>query len=488
MKKNNDKIQYYSGVNGIKDLYTRVINSWKPKDTYFVVSAPLDSFKKLEPFFLKKVHVKRIKDKVVLKIIINNNAQSFGYIRKQMPFTQVKFLNVDTTSEYGVSNDTLFVVDYSKKPYGLIVKDENLANTFKNYFNILWQHGRNITIPPLIKSGKSIKSIILQYRKEKPIIITDNHNYDLLKGLSKTFKIVHINNNHYSNVAKIKQLIDSVDYGLIVGVGGCTALDVARACATEKIPCVLLPSILSTVCISVNKAVLNDAGDIKTFNTESPQKVIISTCDIFNLNKEMVRWARAGFGDLFAKIGASIDVVFRKCLKDKDVISLDKIRRNIPEVFDAIDYVYEHFNNYSKKDLEFLAVFLHEASVSIIIRDTFELSGGAEHNLAYEIEKKYFDKKHKPEHGLIVSVGLLIELRVLGELTGDMSLYNKMRVIFGKLGLPKTYNELINIGIEKKQIVYGIEKISNLNTLLSTNSKMAIRLIDNIFIGGKDEK
>ena len=121
-----DKEVYrFTGITGIKKLYSYLVNNWKPKDTYCIVSAPLESFEKLESFFLKTVHAKRIKDRVMLKIIINNDAQSFGFVRKRMPFTQVKFLNIDTTAEYGVMNDLLFIVNYDKQPYGMLIKDSS---------------------------------------------------------------------------------------------------------------------------------------------------------------------------------------------------------------------------------------------------------------------------------------------------------------------------------------------------------------------------
>ena len=65
--------QYFSGVRGIKSLYAEVINAWRAGDEYYIASAPLKSFKKLEGFFLAIVHKKRVRDKVKLKILINKD-------------------------------------------------------------------------------------------------------------------------------------------------------------------------------------------------------------------------------------------------------------------------------------------------------------------------------------------------------------------------------------------------------------------------------
>ncbi len=138
----NSRLQdfkYFSGVRGIKSLYLEIINSWKKGDEYCIASAPFESFQKLEAFFIDVVHKKRIKDKVRLKIIINQNGKQFGFARNKMPFTQVKSLPLATKTEYGVLNDHFFMITYAKEPYGLLIKDKNFAETYKLFFELLWK-------------------------------------------------------------------------------------------------------------------------------------------------------------------------------------------------------------------------------------------------------------------------------------------------------------------------------------------------------------
>ena len=75
--------KYFSGIRGIKSLYAEIINSWKAGDEYFIASAPLESFSKLEGFFLDVVHKKRIKDEVKLKILINKIGKKWGLLAKR---------------------------------------------------------------------------------------------------------------------------------------------------------------------------------------------------------------------------------------------------------------------------------------------------------------------------------------------------------------------------------------------------------------------
>jgi len=140
-QKLND-FKYFHGIRGIKSLFTEVINSWKEGDEYYIASAPLEAFRKLEPFFINVVHKKRVRDKVKLKMIINKNSVKWGLRRTKLPFTEIRYLDIDTKTEYGVLNDYFFLITYHTEPYGLLIKDENFASTYRTFFNILWERAK----------------------------------------------------------------------------------------------------------------------------------------------------------------------------------------------------------------------------------------------------------------------------------------------------------------------------------------------------------
>ncbi|MBU2561260.1 MAG: hypothetical protein KKD17_03105 [Nanoarchaeota archaeon] len=134
--------KYFQGIRGIKSLYAEIINSWKTGDEYYIASAPQESFAKLEGFFIDVVHKKRVKDKVRLKMLINRNSEKYGVVRKKMPLTEIRYLDVDTKTEYGVLNDYFFLVTYSAEPYGLLIKDKNFASTYRAFFELLWKQAK----------------------------------------------------------------------------------------------------------------------------------------------------------------------------------------------------------------------------------------------------------------------------------------------------------------------------------------------------------
>lgn len=134
--------RYYQGIRGIKSLYAQIMNAWKKGDEYIIASAPSASFQRLEGFFLETVHKKRIKDKVSLRMLTNQNTEKWGTIREKMPFTKVRYLPIDTQTEYGVLNEYFFLITYAQTPYGLLIKDQSFANTFRVFFDLLWKQAK----------------------------------------------------------------------------------------------------------------------------------------------------------------------------------------------------------------------------------------------------------------------------------------------------------------------------------------------------------
>jgi HTH-type transcriptional regulator, sugar sensing transcriptional regulator len=134
--------KFFQGIRGIKSLYTEISDNWHKNEFLFIASAPIASFQKLEGFFVKEFHKKRIEDNVNLKMLINSNSKKWGTIRSAMPLTKIKYLDIDTKTEYGIINEFFYLISYDTQPYGLLIKDKNFTDTYKAFFNIMWKVGK----------------------------------------------------------------------------------------------------------------------------------------------------------------------------------------------------------------------------------------------------------------------------------------------------------------------------------------------------------
>ncbi len=332
---------------------------------------------------------------------------------------------------------------------------------------------RGIKLPGLEFFDEPISALVERIADNETLLVTDPYNFAKLSGHKNT---VIVRNNDCEQIPLIKE---NHRYSRIVAVGGCAALDIGRACAGGK-PIIVIPAILSTSCISLDRSVIKYDGVNRLEKTTLPEKVMISMKDLLGMPQpELSKWCQSGFGDLFTMIAASIDLQYK--LGD---MSRDKVIDNVRECFDALDWVIKKFDGYNEISVRALAEFLHESSLVVVLRDNSALNAAGEHVLYHallKLQPQYTSSR--PTHGQIVSAGTILAVYIYGVQTNDMSLYEKLKTAFAKLGLPLSYSELSNAGIEKHHLIEGLASIAASGTHLSDHFKTGnFDILDRVFI------
>jgi len=192
---------------------------------------------------------------------------------------------------------------------------------------------------------------------------------------------------------------------------------VARACAhAAERPLLLIPTFLSTSCISVDRSVLKYEGKFRASKTRAPETVFIldeflETAD----NPTVLRAARAGFGDFFAGISAAVDYSFQR-----GNCSRAEVEELATFYFNAVDWVLKRFDGFDRIAMRRLARYSHASSLMVIKRGNTELSAGGEHKLYYAImESHLYNGSLKPFHGELVAAGSLMNVWAFARQTGS---------------------------------------------------------------------
>ena len=309
--------------------------------------------------------------------------------------------------------------------------------------------------PRLVLTDESMPDIVRRLANSGTLVVTDPFNAALLKDLGFVF-VVRVNTPE-----EVAALMDHPLYPnakRVICVGGCGALDVGRAAAVGKEEVILIPTILSNSCISVNRSVLGLGAESFSYRTVMPQWVIVPIRDMLvGGDKARVYWSQGGFGDLFSNISAAIEVAFQSgSLTLADVQALPP-----PFVFDALDWVLHDFNGYDQKTLVQLAKYLHESSLMVIEAGNVSLSAGAEHFMYHAFIQRNPHLRHgAASHGQLVAIGTLMAVKIFSDQIQDPSLYTKVRSVFGKLGLPITYTDLNHIGITPDMVVRSLKDVT----------------------------
>lgn len=324
--------------------------------------------------------------------------------------------------------------------------------------------------PKLVFSAERLVPLVRGVSKgSNTLVVTDEHNFS---SLAPFFNAFCASSNRLSEVHEVS----CSDAKCIVAVGGCTALDVARAGAGGR-EVHVVPTILSTPCISVNKAILDVNGVETTVRTGFQRDTIIPLHTLMDSNRgEMSKWAVAGFGDFFGRLGAALDHAVIN-----GVPTRGEVRKAAPYCFPALEWVNTGFAGYNAHSVRCLAFFLHQASLFVNKKD---ISAGGEHDLYYkliELQRSHFSSR--PIHGYVVSAATLLAARVFQELTGDGFLYHALRSAFSRLGLPTDYSGLLLMGIHKENLAEALRalSLSGKHGLLHDHAELAIKLLDEVF-------
>jgi len=131
----------FEGIKGIKTAFAQILNELDSKETLLALGArggtPLDIYR---PFF-KKWHDERTKRKIKAKMIFNLEARdTFGKDRQSNSFTEVKYLPKEASSPgtINIYKDNVIISLLTEKPILIKVHNATIANSFREYFNLLW--------------------------------------------------------------------------------------------------------------------------------------------------------------------------------------------------------------------------------------------------------------------------------------------------------------------------------------------------------------
>jgi glycerol dehydrogenase-like iron-containing ADH family enzyme len=323
----------------------------------------------------------------------------------------------------------------------------------------------------LLISNKDLVSLVESYFTKDSIIITDSYNYSGVKTVGQTILITSCRADEVENIKS------NYTFSKVLAVGGCTALDVARACATDC-ELIVFPTILSTTCISSDRSKLIFESGSKLIKTIYPEITVISLSVLLNTQAEdLIRWTQSGFGDLFANISASIDVENKN-----SKLSLQKVKENVPEAFEALEWVIKSFEGYNEKCLRTLARYLHNSSIDVVKKDSTEFSSGSEHILYHKIfERQIIDNAPIATHGQIVGIGALITAKIFSAYTGNDTIYQDLKLAYKKLQLPTNYAEMNFIGISKDYLIDTLMQIPGGSILGDYFSTKDFIILDSIF-------
>ena len=87
-------------------------------------------------FYLKHYNNERIKRKIKLKIVSNEK-------HEKLPFTQEKVIkNFKTFTSTNIYGNNVAIIIWKQQPLAILIKEKEIADSYRNYFEIIWKSGK----------------------------------------------------------------------------------------------------------------------------------------------------------------------------------------------------------------------------------------------------------------------------------------------------------------------------------------------------------
>lgn len=136
LPKEEDIVTLYKGVNGIRAILNDVLKTRKE-------NLVLGAHKPPKPIknFLDSFHEKRIKLGIQEKMIFNQNDEKRAKRLADLPLTKIKFLpkRINSGTAINIYGNKVAILMWSE-PFGILIDKRNVAETFREYFKLLWNH------------------------------------------------------------------------------------------------------------------------------------------------------------------------------------------------------------------------------------------------------------------------------------------------------------------------------------------------------------
>jgi len=133
--------EVFEGLEGLKSVREKYIESMKKGDKIYFIGVPSSAYDNLEAYY-KEWNEKRIKKGIDSYTLFADEAKDHPNVKEKFKHkhTFIRFLpkKMLLYSWMEIYNDAIVIAINYKKPLSIVINNRYIAETYKQYFNILW--------------------------------------------------------------------------------------------------------------------------------------------------------------------------------------------------------------------------------------------------------------------------------------------------------------------------------------------------------------
>lgn len=140
--KTKETATIYKGIRGIKEIYS-IMRNTKSKE-YNSFGGGEQCVNRMGEFWWENHHQKRIANRLPSRQVFDETVKEIGQFLNKQPISKVKFLSKEFASfqETVIVGDKVAINVFTENPYGFLIEDKNVAESYKKYFELLWKQAK----------------------------------------------------------------------------------------------------------------------------------------------------------------------------------------------------------------------------------------------------------------------------------------------------------------------------------------------------------
>ena len=300
------------------------------------------------------------------------------------------------------------------------------------------------------------------------VVVVDDYNFDTLQDSvflrDGRVPVIHILTNIPKEAAKLAENKAFQERPTVICMGGGAVLDVCKAAAITGKDLVLLPTLMSTACVSNNRSVLGLGT--RSFQTSIPSRIVFNIDALVTDKRGVVKqWTRAGVVEFLVSLAGGIDQQYQQlhsCHKNEGM-NLQTILETVPSakhVYDSLSWFDTSFTGeFDHNEMLRIMKYVHETGSNVVGTGVNGRRIGGEHSFYRALMRINPALRNSITHGEVVSLGVLLSLKIYSMQWGDDSLYLTFRRIFAKMDMPLTYRRFEVQGLTRDWMLQALAEI-----------------------------
>jgi len=135
-----DKIaEVFIGINGMKNAFSTLTEEFQKEEPYYAFGAGKGENVEQIQIFFSQLHLERKEKKVKSFIIFNESSRSLFEEQEKSKLVEVRYIKQATPTAINVYKDYTIMAILTKEPITLLIKNKETADSFREYFKLMWQ-------------------------------------------------------------------------------------------------------------------------------------------------------------------------------------------------------------------------------------------------------------------------------------------------------------------------------------------------------------